>query len=150
MDATDRHYLLRYPVAVAYCDWSLVIGRTRGRAITNDWRRTMTRSVVCNCSNSGDDHRPILRSIIASDDRSYHQSACRVTDRTINRGILRPIIRSVMGYCDRSHDQSWHPATDRMSNHGISDRSYYWSHHQLHTRATTFDTSRVVALPNVM
>ena len=41
--------------------WSLTIGRTRGRAITNDWRRWMTRSVVCNRATSGSDRRPIVR-----------------------------------------------------------------------------------------
>ena len=49
---TDRQCLLRSQVAVAYCDWSLAIGRTRGRAITNDW----IRSIVGNCATSGSDH----------------------------------------------------------------------------------------------
>ena len=51
----------------------------------------MAVSVVGNCATSGSDHRPIVRSLIASDDRSYDQSSCCVTDRTINSSILRPI-----------------------------------------------------------
>ena len=47
------------------------IGRTRGRAISNDWRRSMARSVVGNRATSGGDHRLIVRSIIASGERSY-------------------------------------------------------------------------------
>ena len=45
--ATDRQCLLRSPEAIAYCDRSFLlevghrtIGRTRGRAINNDWRRS--------------------------------------------------------------------------------------------------------------
>ena len=45
--ATDRQCLLRSPAAIAYCDRSFflvvghrTIGRTRGRAINNDWRRS--------------------------------------------------------------------------------------------------------------
>ena len=53
--ATDRKCRLRSPVAVEYCDLSLAIGRTRGRAITNDWRISMARSVVGNRATSGSD-----------------------------------------------------------------------------------------------
>ena len=83
---------------------------------------------------------PIVRSIVASCDRSYNQSWHPATDRTINRGILRPIVQSIVASVDRSHNQSWHPATDRTINRGIrrpivrsnvasSDRSHDQSWH---------------------
>ena len=65
---------------------------TRGHAIMNDWRRSMARSIVGNCATSGSDQRPIVRSVIALDDRSYDHSGRPATDRTINRGILRWIV----------------------------------------------------------
>ena len=55
--ATDRQCLQRSPAAVVYRDWSLRIGRMRGRAMTNDWRRWMARSVDRNRATSGSDHR---------------------------------------------------------------------------------------------
>ena len=63
--------------AISSGGWSLTIGRTRGRAITNDWRRWMARSVVGNRATSGSDHRPIVC-----------QSLRPTTDRTINRGVV--------------------------------------------------------------
>ena len=39
------------------------IGRKRGRAIANDWRRSITRAIVRNRAISVSDHRPIIRSI---------------------------------------------------------------------------------------
>ena len=89
-------------------------------------------------STSGSDHRPIARSIIASIDRSYYQSWCRVTDHTINHGVRRSIARSVVTTSDRLYDQS--------TNRGICDRSYDWSYHQSQNRATNRDSSRLVAL----
>ena len=102
--------------AISSGGWSLTIGRTRGGAITNDWRRWMARSVVGNRATSGSDHRFFRRSIIASDDRSYDQSWCRVTDRSINRGVRRRVARTIVASCDRSHNQSWRAATDRTIN----------------------------------
>ena len=60
---------------------------------TPDWKsrkkkKKMARSVVGNRATSGSDHRPIVRSVIASDDLSYNQSSRPATDRTINRDIL--------------------------------------------------------------
>ena len=95
-----------------------MIGRTSGRAITNDWRRLIARSIVGNRAISGGDHRPIVRSIIASDDRPHDQSWCRVIDRTINRDVRRPIVRSIVTSGDRSSDESWRPVTDRTINRG--------------------------------
>ena len=75
--------------SVAYCDRSFLlvvghrsIGRTRGRAINNDWRRSMARSIIS---------LEIVRLVVAINDRSYDQSWPRTIDRTINLGILRPI-----------------------------------------------------------
>ena len=72
--------------SVAYCDRSFLlvvghrtIGRTRGRAINTDWRRSMTRSIIS---------KEIIRLVVAINDRSYDQSWPPTIDRTINRGIL--------------------------------------------------------------
>ena len=121
----------------------------------------MARSLVRNSATSGSNHLPIVRSIIASDDRLYEQSWCRMTDRTIrlasvdrsydpsscrdqsrrpetdrmiSGGILRPIARSVGASGDRSYDQSLRRATDRTSNRSICDRSYDWSCNQSQSR----------------
>ena len=67
----------------------------------------MAKLVVGNRTTSGSDHRPIVRSIIPSDGRSYDQSWCRVTDGTINRGVRRPIAQSIVASGDGSHDQTW-------------------------------------------
>ena len=91
---------------------------TRGRAITNDWRRSMARSVVGNRATSGSYQRPIVTSVIALDDRSYDQSWRQATDRTIDRGVRRPLVRSIVASCDRSYEQSWHPVTERTINRG--------------------------------
>ena len=86
--ATDRQCLLRSPEAVAYCDRSFLlvvghrtIGRTRGRAINNDWRRSMAISIIS---------LKIVRLVVAKNDRSYDQSWPPTIDRMINRGILPP------------------------------------------------------------
>ena len=79
----------------------------------------MARSIVGNRATSSSDGRPIVRSIIASDDRSYYQSWSLMNDRTINRGVRRHVTRSVLASGNRLHDQSWHPATDRPSNRGM-------------------------------
>ena len=59
-------------VAVAYCDWCLAgaIGRTRDHRVINEWRGSMERSIVGNRATSGSHYRPIVRSFIASYDRS--------------------------------------------------------------------------------
>ena len=49
-----------------------------------------------NHATSGSDQRPIVRSVIAPDDRSYDQSWHPTTDRTINRGVQRSIPRSIV------------------------------------------------------
>ena len=47
---SNRHCLLRYTFAIAYCDRLYTIdgtiGGTRCRAITNDWRRSIARAIV--------------------------------------------------------------------------------------------------------
>ena len=70
----------------AYCDRSFLlvvghrtIGRTRGRAINTDWRRSMTISIIS---------KEIVRLVAAINDRSYNQSWPPTIDRAINRGIL--------------------------------------------------------------
>ena len=63
---------------------------------------SLLTSIVGNLATSGSVHRPIVRSIIASEDRSYEQSWRWVTDRTINRGIMRSIVRSILESGDRS------------------------------------------------
>ena len=55
------------------------IGRTRGRAINADWRRSMKRSIIS---------KEIVRLVVSINDRSYDQSWPPTIDRTINRGIL--------------------------------------------------------------
>ena len=61
------------------------IGGTLGRAITNDWRRLIARSVVGN----------------------------RETSRMISRLYLRPLARSVVYIYDQSHDWSHAVAASR-------------------------------------
>ena len=56
------------------------IGRTRGRAINTDWRRSMTISIIS---------KEIVRLVVAINDRSYDQSWPPTIDRTINRQILQ-------------------------------------------------------------
>ena len=79
------------------------IVRTRGHAITNNWKRSMVRwSYVT------------VRLVVGITDRSYDQllipttnraqSCCRMTDPTIIRGVRWPITRLVMASCDRSCD----------------------------------------------
>ena len=66
---------------------------TRRPFVDQSWGPTIYRTIKrCNL-------RPIVRSIVAPDDRSYHQS----------------------WHDDRSYHQSWHPATDRPSNRAIAD-----------------------------
>ena len=84
----------------------------RGRAITNDWRRSMARSIVGNSATNGSDQRPIVRSVTAPDDRSYDQSWRPTTDCTLNRGVQRPIVLSIVAPDGRS----WHLTTDRTIN----------------------------------
>ena len=97
------------------------------RAITNDWRISMARTILGNCATSGsnqrpmydqllrptidrtincDGRRPMVRSIVASCDRSFEQSWHPMTEHTINRGTRRPIVRSIVGCNDRPHGQS--------------------------------------------
>ena len=97
---------------------------TRGREITNDWRRSMARSTVGNLVTSGSDQRPIVRSVIAPDDRSYDQSWGPTIDRMINRCNLRPIVRSIMAPDDRSYDRSQDSCDCRSA---IIDN--WWCHH---------------------
>ena len=53
LGATNRQFLLRSPVVVAYRDWYWLvvghrtIGRTRGRAINNDWTTLMCNVIKC-------------------------------------------------------------------------------------------------------
>ena len=56
------------------------IGRTRGRAINTDWRRSMTRSIIL---------QEIVRLVLAINDRSYDQSWPPTIDRAIYRRIMR-------------------------------------------------------------
>ena len=83
-----------------------------------------------------DGRRPMVRSIVASCDRSYEHSwhpvaectICCGTQRsivdqswgaTINRTINRSIVRPIVATYDRSYDQSWHQTTDRTINRSI-------------------------------
>lgn len=63
------------------------IGGTRGRAITNDWRRSIARSIVGNRATSGGDQRPIVRSIVATCDRSHDRSQPIAASREMGRSI---------------------------------------------------------------
>ena len=90
-----------------------------------------------------DGRRPIVRSIVASCDRTYEQSCIlHVTDRTSTRGVLWPSVRSIVAPDCRSYDstinrsivrpivatydrsygqswQSWRQTTDRSINRSI-------------------------------
>ena len=94
------------------------IGGTCSRAITKDWWRLIVRSIVGNRATSRGDQQLIVRSIVATYDRSYDRSWRPTTDRTIDRGDLRPIVRSIVATYDRSYDRSWRPTTDRTIDRG--------------------------------
>ena len=64
------------------------IGRTHGRAINNDWRRSMARSIIS--------LETVYIIVVSINDRSYDQSWPPTIDRTINRGILRPIALGIV------------------------------------------------------
>ena len=66
---------------------------TRGRAITNDWRISMARTIAGNRATGGSDQRPMY------DGR-------RLVVRSIDRCIRRPIVRAIVAYFDRSYDHS--------------------------------------------
>ena len=91
----QSHRIVRFLHRTIGCDRAK--GRstcTRGRAITNDWKRSMTRYIVGNRATSCSDQRPM------------HDHLLRpTTDRTINRCTRRPIIRSIMRLPIRGHPQ---------------------------------------------
>ena len=92
-------------------DWSLTMGRTRGRAITHNWKRLMAKSVAGNRATSGSDHRLIVG-----------QSLRPMTDRTINLGVVWLVARSIVASGDGSPDHSWHHATDQAINRCVGGR----------------------------
>ena len=131
--ATDRQCLLRSRAAVAYVDRSLsvvALSRTIGEyrwletsyeivrllvAITDRCtisycaKRPIVQSIVATDRRiNRDGRRPMVRSIVASYDRSYEKSWhpaydrsyehswSPVTERTINGGTRRPIVRSMV------------------------------------------------------
>ena len=69
---------------------------TRGLAITNDWRISMTRVIIGNRATRGSDQH---RCTINRDGR-------RPMVRSIDRCILRRIVRAIVTSCDRSYDRS--------------------------------------------
>ena len=121
-------------------------------------KKKMARSVIGNRATNGSDygdtelgsdHRPIVRSVIAPDDRSYDQSWGPTIDRTINRfniqpivrsivapdhrsygnrGTRRSIVRSIVTSCDRSYEQSC-TADPRSSNTGGATMNIWWCNH---------------------
>ena len=105
---------------------------TRGRAITTDWRISMTRAVVGNRASCGSDQQPMYEQLLFQ--TTYDQSWRPATDGTINHCILRPIVRATVAFCmwpiaralvascDRVYDQLWHPTADRRSIVGCNDR----------------------------
>ena len=65
------------------------IGGTRGRAITNDWRRSSARAIGSSRATSGDDQRLVVRAIVASCDRSHDRSQPVATS---SQGVyVRPV-----------------------------------------------------------
>ena len=113
----------------------------------------MSRSIVGNRASSGSDHRPIVRLIIASDDRSYDQSCCPATDRTITRAARRPIVRSLVAFSERLHFfgimvQTIGGTTSRKAVQLVAPTnvvSYNGWHHKLSEDTTSCTTSRVTA-----
>ena len=88
---------------------------TRGHAIENDWRLSISRAIVGNRATSGSDQRPMYdQSRWPATDGTTHRS---LTERTINSGTRRRMVRSIVGGNARSHDQSQHRATDHTINH---------------------------------
>ena len=80
----------------------LVVAINDRCTINRDGRRPMVRSID-RCIL-----RPIVRAIVAREDRWYDQSWGATIDRTINRSIVRPIVHSIVATYDRSHARSWH------------------------------------------
>ena len=79
---------------------------TRDRAITNDWRISMTRAIV-----------GIARLVVAFNDRrTINRDGQRPMVRSIDRCLLRPIVRAIVASCDRSYEHPWHPVTERTIN----------------------------------
>ena len=93
---------------------------TRGRAITNDWRISMARTIVGNRATSGSDQRPIYdHSWRPATDGTINRSLHLATDRTSKRGILSPSVRSIVAPEDRWYDKSWGATIDRTINRNI-------------------------------
>ena len=128
----QSHQIVRFLDRTIGCDWTSATDRqclqrspaTRPiSTITNDWRISMARAIVGNRATSGSDQRPmynqscrpaidrcllrpIVRSNVASCERSYEHSCHLASRRTINRFTREPMVWSIVGCNDRSHDQS--------------------------------------------
>ena len=95
----------------------------------------MARSVVGNRATRGSDHRLIVRSIIASDDRSHDHSSCPATDHTTNRGICdlieRLVVPPFVKLCDKSRQFASSRTTERDVILRVAPPIVRW-HDQLH------------------
>ena len=79
----------------------LVVAINDRCTIIYDGRRPMVRSID-RCIL-----RPIVRALVAPEDRWYDQSWGETINRTINRSSVGHIVQSIVATYDRSYDQSW-------------------------------------------
>ena len=92
---------------------------TRGRAITNDWRISMARAIVGNRATSGGDQRPMYDQLLRSTtDRTINRDGRRPMVRSIVASCNRSCEQSWHPACDRSYEHSWHPVTERTTSRG--------------------------------
>jgi hypothetical protein len=105
----------------------LVVGHrtidgTRGRANTNDWRRSIAGPIVGNRATSGGNQPPIVRSIVAAGDRSHDLGELK-TGGTTNRKVVQPVgtgtdcevVRQVVLPIVRWHDQLHNQSCDCLT-----------------------------------
>ena len=106
---------------------SYTIGGTCSRAITKDWRRLIVRSIVGNRVTSRGDQQLIVRSIVATYDRSYDLNSRNRPNIYTDLGELktggrtdRKVVQPVVTGRDWSYYQSWGRTTGGTTNRQVA------------------------------